>query len=49
MHFFDDETQDWSAPDYGAYHAHFGARDGLRGEATPIYAYWPNALERIRA
>ncbi|MDP3173767.1 MAG: sulfotransferase [Phenylobacterium sp.] len=49
VHFFDDETQNWSAPDFDAYHAHFGARDGLRGEATPIYAYWPNALERIRA
>jgi len=50
VHFFDDETQDWSAPDYAAYHAHFPA-DGarLRGEATPIYIYWPNALQRIHA
>lgn len=51
VHFFDDETQDWSDPDYGAYHAQFdGAAEGaLKGEATPIYVYWPNALERIRA
>lgn len=51
VHFFDDEeTVDWSAPDYGAYHARFPAADGrLRGEATPIYLYWPNALKRIRA
>jgi hypothetical protein len=50
VHYFDDETVDWAAPDYGAYHAHF-ADDGreIRGEATPIYVYWPNALDRIRA
>ena len=50
VHFFDDESRDWAAPDFGAYHAHFAA-DGpeIRGEATPIYIYWPNALERIRA
>ncbi|HLZ74983.1 sulfotransferase domain-containing protein [Phenylobacterium sp.] len=50
VHFFDDEDQDWAAPDYRAYHAQFGAADGrLRGEATPIYLYWPNSLERIAA
>lgn len=49
-HFFDDETHDWSAPDHGAYHAHFPAVDGRpTGEATPIYIYWPQSLERIRA
>lgn len=47
-HFFDEEGRDWAAPDYGAYHAGFPAIDArLRGEATPIYLYWPNALERI--
>jgi hypothetical protein len=50
VHFFDDEAQDWRAPDYGAYHARFdGHGQGPCGEATPIYLYWPNALERIRA
>jgi hypothetical protein len=50
VHFFDDETQDWSNPDYGAYHAAFAAPgDRPCGEATPIYVYWPNSLERIRA
>jgi hypothetical protein len=50
VHFFDDEAQDWSRPDYAAYHANFPAADGrLRGEATPIYVYWPNSLERIAA
>ncbi len=50
VHFFDDERQDWARPDYGAYHLSFPAADGrLRGEATPIYLYWPNSLERIQA
>ena len=49
-HFFDDETLDWSKPDYALYHQRFPAADGrLRLEATPIYAYWPNCLERIAA
>jgi hypothetical protein len=48
-HFFDDETVDWARPDYGAYHAVFPPPDGRpRGEATPIYTYWPNCFERIR-
>ncbi|MBD3759544.1 sulfotransferase domain-containing protein [Rhizorhabdus sp.] len=46
-HFFDDETIDWAAPDYHAYHGLFADDERLRGEATPIYIYWPNSLERI--
>jgi hypothetical protein len=50
VHFFDDEAQDWAAPDYAAYHARFPAADGRPcGEATPIYSWWPRSLERIRA
>lgn len=51
VHFFDDETQDWSAPEYDAYHAHFDLADRARvwGEATPIYLYWKDSLARIRA
>ena len=50
LHFFDDEGVDWSAPDYAPYHARFPMPDGRpRGEATPIYTYWPNSLERIGA
>lgn len=51
LHFFDDEAGvDWAAPDYEAYHARIGPVDGrMRGEATPIYIYWPNSLERIAA
>jgi hypothetical protein len=49
-HFFDDEARDWGQPDYGAYHARFAPFDGRpRGEATPIYTYWPGSLERICA
>ncbi|MET0271933.1 MAG: sulfotransferase domain-containing protein [Phenylobacterium sp.] len=50
VHFFDDEGRDWNRPDYGDYHAQFAPADGRpRGEATPIYLYWPNSLERIAA
>lgn len=50
VHFFDDESVNWAAPDYAPYHAQFAA-DGpaIRGEATPIYLYWPGSLERIAA
>ena len=52
-HFFDDETNvDWAKPDYCRYEALFPddpARTRPRGEATPIYIYWPNSLERIAA
>lgn len=48
-HVFDDERgMNWDAPDYGPYHALFGPADGRpRGEATPIYLYWPPSLDRI--
>ncbi|WP_296603980.1 sulfotransferase domain-containing protein [Nocardioides sp.] len=48
-HFFDDEAVDWSDPDYGDLHAHFPRHTPgkLRGEATPIYSYWPPALARL--
>jgi len=50
LHFFDNDNLDWSDPDYRYLHEHFEWSDcGLvRGEATPRYIYWPNALERIR-
>lgn len=49
-HFFDDESKDWRSPDYDALHTHFNwaAPAGVkRGEATPIYCYWPGVLERL--
>ncbi|HEX7887148.1 MAG TPA: sulfotransferase domain-containing protein [Phenylobacterium sp.] len=50
LHFFDDDRRDWIQPDYADYHARFPAPVARPcGEATPIYAYWPNSLERIAA
>ena len=50
VHFFDDESVDWAAPDYAPYHAQFDwGPDAIRGEATPIYLYWPRSLDRIAA
>lgn len=50
IHFFDDESQDWAAPDYEGYERRFGTPDARpRGEATPIYSYWPRSMERIAA
>lgn len=51
VHFFDNEAIDWSSPPYRQYHRNFPRRrrGQVRGEATPIYIYWPDALERIRA
>ncbi|MFG1463982.1 sulfotransferase [Xanthobacter sp. DSM 24535] len=50
VHFFDDETQDWNAPDYGGLEAAFDDDGGrLRFEATPIYGFWPPAMARLKA
>jgi len=50
VHFFDDDARDWAQPAYEDYHANFDLPDGrVRGEATPIYLYWPGSLERIAA
>lgn len=50
VHHFDDEAIDWSAPDHGRLHAAFDweATGVVRGEATPVTLYWPDALERLR-
>ena len=51
VHFFDDETIDWSRPDYRLLIDQFCWTAGARlrrGEATPVYSYWPNALERLQ-
>ncbi len=49
LHFFDDETLDWSAPDYGKLESGFAADDDgrLRFEATPIYTFWPPSIGRL--
>lgn len=51
LHFFDDETIDWTRPDYAAFEARFPAGEGRRRcfDATPIYFFWPPALQRLQA
>lgn len=47
-HFFDDESLNWEAPDYGKLDGYFTeAHQGLRGEATPITMYWRPAVRRL--
>lgn len=50
LHYFDNESVDWSAPDYRQYHEHFteAPQHALLGEATPIYSYWYPSIERIK-
>lgn len=52
VHFFDNEAN-FIQPgnvDYKAYHANFTPQSNqIIGEATPIYLYWHNCLERIKA
>ena len=51
LHFFDDETQDWRAPDYRRYHRLFPVYPdaAISGECTPVYFFWPPSLGRIHA
>lgn len=58
LHFFDNEDLAWHEPDYGILHDHFPAtgligelqaNQPIWGDATPIYMFWPNSMERIRA
>jgi hypothetical protein len=51
LHFFDDETINWSQPNYERLHCEFNwdaQRPIVRGESTPIYTYWPGAVRRLR-
>ncbi len=55
LHIFDDEGVDWSQPDLTRLNDMFVQRDTvldisprLLYDATPIYIFWPSALERIR-
>lgn len=49
LHFFDDESVDWSRPDYSFLDRSFPTASGagIWLDATPIYTYWPNALSRM--
>lgn len=48
-HFFDDEHRSWDPPDYTGYTCTAERWQHLAGEATPVYLFWPRALERMRA
>lgn len=49
-HHFDNEAIDWLHTDHAGLHAmfDFGAQGFIRGEATPIYTFWPPALSRLK-
>jgi len=50
VHFFDrDDYFNALDPDYSKYHKYFNPKNDhcIIGEATPIYMYWDNAMERI--
>ncbi len=50
LHFFDNERLDWSNPNYSLFESSFPETGRVvRGEATPIYLYWPNSIERLKA
>src|SRR5690606_3983415 len=50
IHYFDCEDIDWDNPDREPLHRHFdwSVQGVMRGEATPIYTYWPSALPRLK-
>ncbi|MDF2370023.1 MAG: sulfotransferase [Rhizobiaceae bacterium] len=48
LHFFDNETRDWERPSYKLLETGMGCSTGkICGEATPIYMYWPDSIERL--
>lgn len=49
LHLFDDETRDWAVPPDADLDAWFdGPAEGrLRFDVTPVYVFWPEAMERI--
>ncbi|MEZ5900826.1 MAG: sulfotransferase domain-containing protein [Hyphomicrobiaceae bacterium] len=49
VHHFDNEANNWLSPDHNHLHGQFewNSQDVLRGEATPIYTYWPEAIARL--
>lgn len=51
LHLFDDEAQDWTGGPPLAIGAHYPPDDKgqIRYDCTPIYGFWPQSLERIKA
>lgn len=50
VHHFDNDAMDWSSPSHQKLASQFdwGRKGVIRGEATPIYIYWPSALARLK-
>ena len=50
VHHFDNDRIDWTTSQDSELHRHFNwnHNDVIRGEATPIYTYWPNSITRLR-
>ena len=50
LHYFDDESRDWGRSDGSDYVCPKGRRrHRIAGDSTPLYIFWPQALERMRA
>jgi hypothetical protein len=49
VHHFDNDTVDWRKPDHSWLESFFdwSVPAVVRGEATPIYTYWPDSLKRM--
>jgi hypothetical protein len=50
LHFFDDSYLNWEDNNYHVYHSQFdwSNPNAIRGEATPIYMYLPECMDRIK-
>ncbi len=48
MHYFDDEARDWASGDHPDYSVAVLPRHQLVGDATPVYLWWPQAMQRMR-
>ena len=47
-HYIDDERRDWSEHDFADYRVpRTDPRQVMTGDATPLYLWWPQALERL--
>lgn len=51
VHHFDNDKLSWSKPDHKRLHLQYdwSVPGVMRGEATPIYLYWPQSLLRLQA
>lgn len=50
MHYFDDEERDWSTGDFSDFTVPRRSRaHRIVGDATPLYLWWPQAMQRIHA